>query len=158
MGDNSKARHDIIREIKFGIDDVNSRMAILSEERKRLKGRIKADLGWKVSDFNFAVRLADLEEGERDDAIDVMREAFQALDIGVQLNFLDIIAPEPEPATKKKRGKTKAEKIAEAVLATEPTPEAVEIAEQKAADAAAFDQPTDEVDEFLESEEALQPA
>lgn len=98
LGHNAAARRDVIRGIKFDLDDVNSRIAELMEERKRIKGRIKADLGWKVSDWNAMTRLADLESEMRDQMLDTIREGFEALEVGGMVNFDDMLTGKPAEA------------------------------------------------------------
>lgn len=90
-GHNSASRKATIREIKAKLDEVNSRIAELQEERKRVKGRIKSDLGWKVADWNVMTRFADLEDEPRDVLFDTLREGFEALNVGGQHNFLDAL-------------------------------------------------------------------
>ena len=116
------------------------------EERKKAKGRIKAELGFKVADWNVLMRMADLEEDSRDELFGVLRAGFAALEIGGQASFLDAIAPEPAPEPKKKskrKTKTIAEEIAETVI-------------QHGID----DEVISEVDveEYVESEEPLEAA
>jgi hypothetical protein len=103
-GHNSKARRDVIRDIKTKLDDIDSRIAELQEERKRQKGRIKSDLGWKVADWNVMARFADLEDDPRDVLFDTLREGFAALGVGGQASFLDALDSVeivPVPAAKK---------------------------------------------------------
>lgn len=123
IGHNSAARRDAIRSIKYQLDDVNSRIAELTEERKQIKGRIKSDLGWKVSDWNAMARLADLEAEPRDQMLDTIREGFEALGVGGQLNMDDFLSGNPRQAPEKpKRGrkpKSQGEQIAEAMLAAQ---------------------------------------
>lgn len=92
-GHNAKARAGIIRSIMDALDDKDAEIASLQEDRKRIKGRIKADLGMKVSDFNVLRRFRQLDEEpeERDRLFDVLREGFQALGIGGQASFLDAL-------------------------------------------------------------------
>jgi hypothetical protein len=97
-GHNSKARAGVIRKIMGDLDSVDSRIAELQEERKGIKGRIKADLGMKVADFNVLRRFYQLEDDPRDMLFDVLREGFKALSIGSQSSFLEAIDPKPEPA------------------------------------------------------------
>lgn len=103
-GHNSAARASTIKDIKYKLDDVNSRIAELMEERKRTKGRIKSDLGMKVADWNVMTRFADLEQDQRDVLFDTIREGFAALGLGEQSSFLlamgDKPAPEPEKPAK----------------------------------------------------------
>lgn len=82
-------RQHIIREIKRDLYMVNADIAALQERRKKIKGRIKSDLGEKVSDFNMMIRLLDLEGDERDRAMDLIREGFKALGLGEQGSLLN---------------------------------------------------------------------
>lgn len=101
-GHNSKEQMaSLVRAINNDLNEVQSRIAVLMEERKKIKGRIKAELGWKVADFNAMKRLADLEPEDRDQMLDTIRIGFDALSIGMQHGFLDVLAPEKQPAPAK---------------------------------------------------------
>lgn len=101
-GHNSKEQMaSLVRAINNDLNEVQSRIAVLMEERKKIKGRIKAELGWKVADFNAMKRLADLEQEDRDQMLDTIRIGFDALSIGMQHGFLDVLAPEKQPAPAK---------------------------------------------------------
>jgi hypothetical protein len=127
IGDNSKpARAEIIRSIKAELDEIEIAKAALSLRAKKAKGRIKAELGEKVADFNVLIRFVDLEEDPRSELNRLLREGFAALGVGQQMNFMDAIDPQPvaneaipeKPAKvkKTKKAKTIAEEIAEAVI------------------------------------------
>jgi len=127
IGDNSKpARAEIIRSIKAELDEIEIAKGELSLRAKKAKGRIKAELGEKVADFNVLIRFVDLEEDPRSELNRLLKEGFAALGIGQQMNFMDAIDPPPaapEPAAEKpakvkktKKAKTIAEEIAEAVI------------------------------------------
>jgi ribosome modulation factor len=75
----------------------------LEEERKavgnrikEVKGRIKAELGYKIADFNAALRLYQLEDEARDTFIDTLKETFEALGIGGQLDWIETVEREPK--------------------------------------------------------------
>jgi hypothetical protein len=178
IGDNSKpARAEIIRSIKAELDEIEIAKGELSLRAKKAKGRIKAELGEKVADFNVLIRFVDLEEDPRSELNRLLKEGFAALGVGQQMNFMDAIDPQPVAKTlaaavavAKKKRKTKSEQIAEAVLADAPSPVEAEIAEQKAEDEYVFDgaqndqgspldvddlDPQTDIEEFLESEAAL---
>lgn len=155
IGHNSeRPRKDIIRELRDGLAEVKEKMASLGEVRKTLKGRIKSDLGMKVADWDIMIRLIELEEDDRTELGKVIREGFDALHPGQQATFLDAL--DPKPTATKARRKTKAEQIAEAVLAdSQPTAEQQEIEQQRAEDDEAFDQSAgDELADEEELEEA----
>ena len=112
-GHNSAARKHTIRDIKTKLDDVNSRIAELMEERKRVKGRIKSELGWKVAGWNVMTRFADLEDEPRDVLFDTLREGFDALGVGGQASFLDALESVADvvPAAKKMMTEHEAEEL-----------------------------------------------
>src|SRR3546814_10647644 len=56
--------------------------------RELKQTRIKGDLGMKIADFNAAYRLYKLEDDDRDTFLDAIRETFEALGIGQQLDWL----------------------------------------------------------------------
>ena len=102
-GHNSAARGQVIKDIIHALDEVDSRIAELSEERKRIKGRIKSDLGEKVSDFNVLRRFYALEQEPRDQLFDLLKEGFGALGIGQQLDFIDAMGQEETAPPKPER-------------------------------------------------------
>ena len=92
-GHNSAARPAVIRQIIADRRKIDGEIAELMTARKKIQGRIKSDLGMKVSDFNSLYRIASLEDEARDEFLDTLREGFAALGIGQQASFLDAIAP-----------------------------------------------------------------
>lgn len=156
IGDNSKpARAEIIRSIKAELDEIDGEKALLSLRAKKAKGRIKAELGEKVADFNVLLRFADLEDDPRSELSRLLREGLQALGVGETMNFLDVIDPVPAPKPKKGK-KTKAEEIAEAVLG-----DAGDFVDSdgniqiEAADDHQPDPTQTDIEDFVESEEPL---
>lgn len=91
IGHNSDAQNEIIRSICIELDAVNAEIALLQEQRTKIKGRIKSELNWKVADFNAMKRLADLGEDARTKMLATIRAGFLALDIGMQSSFLDAL-------------------------------------------------------------------
>jgi hypothetical protein len=88
-GHNSEARAEIIRAACRDITAlVSERNSISSEIREIKQSRIKGDLNMKLSDFNTALRLYQLEGDDRDELFHTLRECFQALGVGEQLDFL----------------------------------------------------------------------
>lgn len=81
----------IIRSICVELDAVNAEIALLQEQRTKIKGRIKSELNWKIADFNAMKRLADLHEDAREKMLATIRAGFLALDIGTQSSFLDAL-------------------------------------------------------------------
>lgn len=132
-GHNSAARGQVIKDIIHALDEVDSRIAELSEERKRIKGRIKSDLGEKVSDFNVLRRFYALEQEPRDQLFDLLKEGFGALGIGQQLNFIDAMEQEEAPPP------PKAEKTRRARKAKEPEHSAPNLAAATFAETCAAD-------------------
>lgn len=78
------------------IIDVIRRLSILEAERKALSDEmreirnreIKGDLGMKLSDFNVARRLYLLEGDDRRQMLSTIRETFDALGVGEQLDWI----------------------------------------------------------------------
>lgn len=151
MGDNS--RKALIRDIKNEIDTINADIAVLMEQRKKAKGRIKAELGWKAADWNAMCRAADLEEDARVEMLTVMKEGFHALEVGGMINFMDII--DPAPTDKPKRGRKAKSTIPE----PEPGTYRDELAKQEASEKTQAEQIAEHVlDDFEETEAALEDA
>lgn len=87
---NAAARADMIRTvIREELEDELERDAISERIRKRRQTVIKGALGMKIADFAAAKRLYTLEDNDRDQYFDTLRETFEALQKGGQLDFLD---------------------------------------------------------------------
>lgn len=87
---NSAARAtEIVAVIKelAALDD--QRAEISTEINKLKQQRIKGGLGMKIADFNMARRLYALEGGDRDELLATMRETFDALGVGSQLDWIE---------------------------------------------------------------------
>lgn len=79
-GDNSVMRKDIIKEVNDELTVLENQKSEITEKIRTLKQeKIKGTLGMKVSDFNHARRLYNLEGDERREAMETMRECFVAL-------------------------------------------------------------------------------
>ena len=97
---NSKVRKDIINEVCASLHSLESERASLNESIAELKNkRIKGDLGMKIGDFNLAYRLYKLEGADRNLALDTLRETFEALGIGEQLDWLSAAKPAASDVT-----------------------------------------------------------
>lgn len=96
---NMAARKQIIRSVCKEIVNLEKKIAELNAEKSSLlQKKIKGDLGMKIADFNVTLRVYRLEGEDRNDLFDTMRETFDALGVGGQLNFLDSMRAEaPEP-------------------------------------------------------------
>lgn len=98
---NSAARAEIIRSACREIADLEKdREAIGAQIREIKQKRIKGDLDMKLADFGAVYRLYGLEDDRRDQFMDTLRECFEALGVGGQLNFLDATKQRTEPAVK----------------------------------------------------------
>lgn len=87
---NKGARKEIILKTIRKVIDIEKKTAALNAEKSALLStNIKGDLGMKIADFNAALRVYRLEGEDREEFFDTMRETFQALGIGKQMNFLD---------------------------------------------------------------------
>lgn len=164
IGHNQTDRKSLIREIKGDIDAIEADIAVLMLSRKKAKGRIKSDLGWKVADWNAMMRVVDLEEDARDELFNVMREGFQALEVGGQASFLDVIDPKAvakaERPKKEKRGKGKIEVVSQTGLEVVETElsSAEEIASHILGDDHQPEPEQTDIEDFVESEEPLDAA
>ena len=81
-------RRAIIQGICREIDQIDGEIATLRQQKAEVKSRIKGELGMKVSDFNVALRLYKLEGEDRDAMLDTVRECFDALGVGDQLDWV----------------------------------------------------------------------
>jgi len=89
-GHNSNARKNTIQEACRDITALEAERKAVSDKITALKQKtIKADLGMKVSDFNIALRLYKLEGEDRDELLRTVRETFEALGVGEQLDWLE---------------------------------------------------------------------
>lgn len=93
---NSHVRQKIMREVAREIVRLKSEMAPIQAEITEQRGRIKS-LGIKAKVFNIALSMAELEDAaERDADMDALRESFEALKIGGQLDWLSAVPGEDE--------------------------------------------------------------
>lgn len=101
---NSAARAGIIRDAVKKIVQLKADRASINADIAEIKNRwVKADLGFKSTDFDIAIRLYELEGDDRDELLDTIKETFAALGVGMQSNFLDAMEQEepksdPSPA------------------------------------------------------------
>jgi hypothetical protein len=107
---NSSARRQVILDVCADLASLEARRGEITEEISSLKSqRIKGDLGMKISDFNAAYRLYRLEDADRDIFLDTLRETFEALGVGGQLDFIKAGAADapvgPAAAAGEKAGK-----------------------------------------------------
>lgn len=117
-GHNSKVRADIIRSVCREVEDLEAkRDEINTEIRDIMHKRIKGDLGMKIGDFNAMRRVYSMEDERRDNYLDTLREGFEALGAGEQLDFLKVQeridsrpADPPAAETEKAKEKTAAAK------------------------------------------------
>lgn len=87
---NSEARHETIREVCESVAEFDRQIDGIKAERKALiETRIVAELGMKAKHFTAAYKLYQLDQDERDEMQDAIRECFAALGVGQQLNWLD---------------------------------------------------------------------
>lgn len=90
IGDNSKARKDIIIDVCRKVSDLEAKRKEIGAEISAIKNkRIKGDLGMKVGDWNISYRLYQLEGKDRDQLLATVRETFAALGVGDQLDWLE---------------------------------------------------------------------
>lgn len=89
-GSRSKAaRKEIIRAACQKITNLQAqRDGINADIREITNTEIKGALGMKVGDFKIALRLYQLEGADRDQLLDTVRETFEALGVGEQLDWV----------------------------------------------------------------------
>lgn len=92
-------RAQTIREACVELDEFDRQIAGLKAEVKAIiETRIVAGLGMKKADFALARKLYALDQQDRDDTLDAIRECFAALGLGEQVNFMDVMEREPADA------------------------------------------------------------
>jgi len=77
-------RAELIRGCVAEINRLQAEKDSIGEQIREVKARVKGELDMKISDFNVALRLAKLENDDRDGMLDTIRECFLALGIGEQ--------------------------------------------------------------------------
>ena len=88
---NSEARAEIIREVCEGVEEFDRQISGIKAERKALiETRIVADLGMKKGHFAAAYKLFQMDQSERDELHDAIREVYRAQGVGFQGNWLDV--------------------------------------------------------------------
>lgn len=103
--DGRATRNHNVKEIKTAIREVANEVIGLKAERAEIqsqiteaKSRLKG-LGIKMADFNAALRLYELETEDRNESIDNLRLAFEALELGGQGGLFPVpAAAESAPA------------------------------------------------------------
>lgn len=86
---NATNRRKIITDTIREIIELEGQRKDISDEIRELKTiRIKGHLGMKISDFNAALRLYKLEGDDRTEFLSTLRETFEALGLGEQLDWL----------------------------------------------------------------------
>ena len=89
VGHNSNMRAQVINEAMAELTKLEGDRREVSEAIRSLKQtRIKGDLGMKIMDFNAAYRLYQLEGDDRAEMLDTIRETFEALGAGDQLDWV----------------------------------------------------------------------
>ena len=89
---NSAARAEIIREACQTCEEFERQIDGLKAEIKAvIETRVVAGLGMKKRDFALARKLYAFDQSERDGTFDAIRECFNALGIGQQVNWLDAV-------------------------------------------------------------------
>lgn len=88
-GHNSAPRKKIIRDACSEITSLEAERKAIGEQIRTIKTvKIKGELGLKIGDFNVALRLYQLEGADRDQLLDTVRETFEALGVGEQLDWI----------------------------------------------------------------------
>lgn len=100
-GHNLANRRKLIRDFIRSLVEIDAAMQPYKDQRKDIMKRVKDDLNMNAAQFKVAVKLAQMEQVERDEVADTIREVFEALGMGQQSNFipvLETVAP-PPPAS-----------------------------------------------------------
>lgn len=92
-GHNVKHINKTLQEVAGELDRIDAEMDGLRAERKEVRARVKA-LGIKLGNFDVSMRLRNLEDDDRNQAIDDIRVACEALGVGGQGHLF----PEKEAA------------------------------------------------------------
>lgn len=90
----------IIAEAALGIIRLKAERAAIQEAIGEQRAKVKA-LGIRMTDFNAALRLYELEADERDQSLDGLRLCFEALGLGEQGSLF----PSDEEVTKARRSR-----------------------------------------------------
>jgi 5-methylcytosine-specific restriction endonuclease McrA/uncharacterized protein (UPF0335 family) len=86
---NSNSRADTIKRAAQYIEKIEDEIAVLRADLREYKdAHIKGDLGFKLSDWATVYRMYKLEENDRNELLDTIREGFKALGIGEQLDWV----------------------------------------------------------------------
>lgn len=94
IGHNATARKENIVSVIKRLAVLDEEIRSLSQARNEIKQKeVKGDLGMKISDFNIARRVYLLEGDDRRQMLATMRETFDALGIGEQLDFITAMSP-----------------------------------------------------------------
>lgn len=97
---NTGARAETVREAITAIDHIERQISDLKADIKAIiETQIVADLGIKKRDFALMRKLYAIDSGERDTLFDAIRECFDALGCGEQLDWLGAL--DREAPTKK---------------------------------------------------------
>tara|TARA_Y100000310_G_scaffold328422_1_gene396525 strand:- start:355 stop:696 length:342 start_codon:yes stop_codon:yes gene_type:complete len=88
-GSNSESRKATITDVMQSLAGLEAQRKSLGEQIREIKQiKIKGELGMKIGDFNIAMRLYALEGEARDELLDTVRETFEALGVGEQLDWI----------------------------------------------------------------------
>lgn len=107
--DRSKLLVHIIDQLNIHnkkIANLNTQLSAAKADRSAFKNKeIKGTLGMKIEDFELSIRAFELEYEERKGLFGTLREVFNALGIGEQMNFLPtlddtgaVVSNEPQAA------------------------------------------------------------
>lgn len=82
-GDNIEDLNDLVAEVSATVIELLGQRKAIQERINEAKGRLKAR-GIKMTDFNVALRLAQLEAEDRAKSLEGLKVCFVALEIGGQ--------------------------------------------------------------------------
>ena len=88
MGHNAAVRADMIKDAFNQLVTLNAGKTEIADQIKKIKTQITDDLDMKISHFNLAYKLYQLESKERDSMLDTVRECFNSLGAGDQLDWV----------------------------------------------------------------------
>ena len=117
----SPARASAIREACRKITALQDKRATINAEISEIKNAdIKGALGMKIGDFSVALRLHQLEGADRDQLLDTVRETFEALGVGAQLDWITASERAAEAVTEHVDEGAEAAAVARGPVGTKP--------------------------------------
>ena len=93
---NAKARKEQIVKAFAEYEKLHAERKDIGAAMTEITGRIKEDLAISPAAFKNAFKLWQMEDHDRDNLLTQMRECFDSLGVGQQMDFLTALAREKE--------------------------------------------------------------